>query len=296
MSQPVSPPRWPVIALYDRRAAYALLREWTPHHLRDELWAGHFGTQRAPTAAAELEEHLTAWVQRALGALPLRDALLVDEQRGQRVFALICAALTVAQVPVPAALAEHLPADSCDLATLPVELAAVPTLAVLAHRASDERLSIAALTSDLYPFPTDLETLVATVAYGDLAAPFEPPTGWRRVGASLLVAAGVALLVLPLLVGQIPAHPAGLPLALLTLGLLVGIRAGWMGFAGALCFWLVANLPGFRYDSPLLTILWPALPMMGLGLALLSLDRRVRSLWRWVKRQVRGGRRPPPGD
>ncbi len=288
MSQPIVAPDERAIAVYDRHAAYELLRTGTPQRLRDELQAGRFGSRLEPSATAELEALLTAWVQRALGPVTLRDALLVDEQRGRRVFALICAELTVTCVTVPAALSARLPTAPCDLAALPPELSATPALADLAQRAAAEGLSLAVLANDgLYPFPTDLAALVpvAPVVPKDGVPRFAPPTGWRRWFAILLVAAGVALLGLPLLFGRVPEHPAGWPLALLTLSLLVGIRAGWRGLTGGLCLWLVANLPGFRYDSPLLTILWPALPIVGLGLVLLSFDRQVRSLWRWVRRQ-----------
>lgn len=101
------------------------------------------------------------------------------------------------------------------------------------------------------------------------------------------------LLLLPLLGGQIPEHPAGLPLALITLALLVGIRAGWAGYAGSLCIWLVANLPGFRHGMAL-QALWPALPLLVVGLLLLSADRRVRAMWRWVRQRL-PWRRPDPG-
>lgn len=292
MSQDVSAPAGPSIALYDRQTVYAMLREWTPRRLRDELWAGHFGARLSPAAASELEEHLTAWVQRALGLMTLRDVLMVDSRRGPRVFALICAELTAASAAVPPGLASYLPSEPGDLEALPPVLASDPDLAALEQRAAAEGLSMAALTDDRYPFPTDLEHLLAPAPteHGATELIFEQPTGWRRLIAILLVTSGAGMLILPMLLGHIPEHPAGLPLALLTLGLLVGISAGWVGFAGGLCIWLVANLPGFRHGSSLLAILWPALPLMATGVGLLSLDRRVRALWRWVRQQVSGGR------
>jgi hypothetical protein len=97
----------------------------------------------------------------------------------------------------------------------------------------------------------------------------------------------MTLLGLPALFGRIPEHPAGLPLALITLALLVGIRAGKAGYAGSLCIWLVAQLPSFRHDTTA-SLIWPALPLLGAGLLLLSVDRRIRAMWAWIRRQVLG--------
>lgn len=279
------------IAAYDRRAVYAMLRDWTVERLRLELAAGHFGAGLAAAERAELDEHLTAWRQRALGPMPLRDAALVDGRRGRRVFDLLCAATTRARAAVPAGRAGLLPAAPAPLAALPGALAAEGELAALARLAA-EGLDLAVLDgTGAFPFPAELPALTPSppAPYRRRPHLFEQPTGWRRRIAALLAVAGVALLALPLLLGHIPDHPAGAPLALLTLALLVGIKAGPAGFAGSLCIWLVANLPGFRYGSSPLAILWPALPLIAAGLVLLWLDRSVRALWGWLRRQVTGG-------
>ncbi|NJN16392.1 MAG: hypothetical protein HC822_09020 [Oscillochloris sp.] len=92
------------------------------------------------------------------------------------------------------------------------------------------------------------------------------------------------ILVMPLLTGNFPESPARWPLALLTLALMIGIRAGLRGFLGATCIWLVANLPSFRHGLDLQQ-LWPAPILLSLGLILLSADHRVRSMWRWIRRR-----------
>jgi hypothetical protein len=105
--------------------------------------------------------------------------------------------------------------------------------------------------------------------------------------AIVLVTLGVCVLGVPLLVGQLPIQPAGLPLGLLTLGLLIGIRARWTGYLGSLLIWLVPNLPHFHYDAPLGS-LWYAIPLLVMGLLLLMCDQYVRALWRWIRRHWRG--------
>lgn len=286
------PPQSVSLVAYDRQAAYGLLRDGTPAQLRADLLAGRFGARLAPAGQAELEALLTAWVQRALGPMSLRDAMLVDRHRGERVFALICGALTRASAPVEPALAAGLGPAGDELPTLPAPLAAAPELQALGRLAAEKSLALALLREgEGFPLPADLDALTppAPTPLRRPEPPFEQPTGWRRRIAVLLATGGVALLVLPVLVGQIPDHPAGVPLALLTLALLIGIKAGPAGYAGSLCIWLVANLPGFRHGSSLLSILWPALPLMGVGLGLLSLDRRVRTMWGWLRRQLGWG-------
>lgn len=278
----------PRIVAYDRAAVYALLRGCTARQLGEALRAGQQGQGLAVEQRRELEELIAAWTQRALADLPLRDALLADERRGRRVFSLLCAASTAASVAVPEALRAELPAGDADLPALPATLAARPDFAALA-RAQTGGLALASLrSSDTYPFPDDLLALIAPLpsvqplpTHG-----FEQPTGWRRRIAVLLAASGVLLLGAPLLVGRIPDHPAGLPLALLTLALLVGIRAGWAGYAGSLCIWLVANLPGFRHDTGL-AALWPALPLLAVGVLLLRRDRHIRAMWGWLKARLK---------
>ena len=92
-------------------------------------------------------------------------------------------------------------------------------------------------------------------------------------------------MIVPMLGGAIPQHPAGLPLAMLTLALLVGIRAGWAGLLGSLFLWLVPNLPGFRHGTGP-TPLFPIFPLVAAGLALLVLDRRIRAMWVWICKQL----------
>lgn len=297
MSAPASPARHDPapsptlvrIVAYDRPQVYGLLRDGTPERLQHDLLAGHFGKRLSPEEAAELDEHLMAWRQRALGLMTLRDTLLVDPQRGRRVFDLLCRALTRGRAAVPETLAALLPAAPADLAALPADMALPSEVSALARRAAAEGLTLG-LVADRYPFPDDLERLLPSPPPSGRAPGenFEQPTGWRWRIAVLLATAGVALLVLPLMVGTIPDHPAGLPLALITLALLIGIKAGPAGFLGALTIWLVANLPGFRHGKSLVEILWPAVPLMALGLGLLTLDRHVRALWRWLRQWLAG--------
>lgn len=279
------------VAAYDRLAVNELLVGWTPARLRAELAARRFGAGLSPLERAELEAYLTAWVQRALGAMPLRDALLADRRRAQRVYDLICRALTYAEAAVPPELADGLPAAPCPLTTLPDRLAEAPHVVAVGAMARAEGLALTILDrTGSYPFPDDLVALTPSpppVTRPQLP-PFEQPTGWRRRIAVLLATAGIALLGLPMLLGHIPDNPAGMPLALLTLALLVGIKAGPAGYAGSLCIWLVANLPGFRHGSSLFAILWPAVPLMAAGLSLLWFDPRVRAMWGWL----RGRQRP----
>jgi hypothetical protein len=278
------------LVAYDRQAVYDLLREQTPHGLRERLRTGNLSAPLSPTQTRELERHLNAWVQRALGVMPLRDALLVDEQRGRRVFSLLCTTQTRERANIPLGLAGRLADLPVGMEELPGTLASAPGLVALAARARRDGLALAALgADDEFPFPEDLVALKPIPP--KLNAPgkpdFEQPRGWRRRSAALLAIAGVALLVLPLLLGVIPRQSAGLPLALITLALLVGIKAGWAGYAGSLCIWLVANLPGFHHGSSLPTTLWPALPLLALGLSLLWLDPQVHALWGWLRRRWR---------
>ncbi|NNJ08731.1 hypothetical protein EKD04_000140 [Chloroflexales bacterium ZM16-3] len=284
-------PNPPLLVAYDRARACDLLRSSTAHGLRDALRGGRFGDALSPADRAELDELLTAWVQRALGSVFLRDALLVDGQRGPRAFGLICACMTRAYAPLPTNLADTLrTCGSADLSLGDLSGMALrdPALARLADLAGREGLSVALLDQPVgYPPPADLDSLLpAPLARQTFPADaFEPPVGVRRSLAVALVVAGMTLLIVPMLGGSIPEHPAGLPLALITLALMVGIRARWLGFVGALCMWLVPNLPGFRHSSGLIELL-PSLPLLIVGMALLILDRRVRALWVWVRQQV----------
>lgn len=273
------------LVVYDREAVYARLRSSTSRQLALELHVGQFGERLTQAQARELDEQLAAWAKRALADLYLRDALLVDERRGRRVFSLLCAAHTTSSVDVPAALLPTLPAGASDLTALLPDLVATGSIGALAD-AARQSLALASLDErGEYPFPADLLALTPLLPSTHGAAPdaFEQPTGWRRRSAALLAVAGMLQLATPLLAGQIPDRPAGLPLALLTLALLVGIRAGWPGYAGSLCIWLVANLPGFRHGTGLAS-LWPALPLLAAGLLLLRRDRHVRAMWGWLTR------------
>ncbi|RRR67044.1 MAG: hypothetical protein EI684_19625 [Candidatus Viridilinea halotolerans] len=277
------------LVAYDRRAIYALLRTATPLGLREMLRTGALSGQLTHAQRHALDCYLSDWVQRALGQMSLRDALLVDEQRGQRVLDLLCVAHTHDQVPLPDNLAD----DDLALLSIPSALPRLsasspphlpaPALAALLARAQQQELALATLGSDgRYPFPEDLENLTPP-APTPLNEPFVPPTGWRRRIAVLLAVSGVVALALPLMLGFIPRQAAGLPLALITLALLVGIRAGVRGYVGAFCLWMVANLPDFHYDSALSAMLWPAIPIMIVGMLLLGFDRQVRALWVWLR-------------
>ncbi|MFV9503672.1 MAG: hypothetical protein AB4911_03815 [Oscillochloridaceae bacterium umkhey_bin13] len=278
-----------LLVAYDRRAVYALLRVWTPQQLGAELRTWRSERWLDPNQASELQVIVRAWEQRALGMVTLRDVLLIDPQRGRRAFDLICAAHTVARLALSPRLAAYLGSPG-PLTELPAPLCERHDLAALNQRVANEGLALAALTTDgAYPFPDDLNALTPPPTgdpYGVVS--FEQPTGWRRRIAILLAGLGVVLLVIPILLGRIPDDPARLPLALLTLALLIGIRAGRAGWLGSLCIWLVANLPGFRHGLAPLATLWPGLPMLIVGVILLTLDRRIRAMWRWLRQQVFG--------
>ncbi|NJN67657.1 MAG: hypothetical protein HC884_13570 [Chloroflexaceae bacterium] len=303
----------PTLVAYDELCAAELVRFWTPQQLREALEQEHFGSVLDAAEADELARLLHEWMQRAMGQVTLRDALLVDPRRGERVYSLICTTLTVEHCPLLPEVGEALkPLNGKVLSpgevrealeqwrkqpatrdpndrpyghshhhhTLTTHLAAL--YAVL-QRAEARGLSVVQYEGEQasYPFPANLDALLPPmpVPYAESEPRFEPPTGWRRILAIILVLLGVALLGVPLLMGQVPAQTAGLPLGLLTLGLLVGIHAGWAGYCGGVCIWLVANLPSFHYDR---FTLWPAVPLMLVGLTFLWLDRNVRILVRWI--------------
>lgn len=278
----------PAIVIYDRTHVLELIRTQSPETIRGRLRAGDFDTVLDPDGRALLDELLTAWVQRALGPLTLRDAMLIDPYRARQVYGLLCALYVRQRVEIPLDLAVHLPAAPADLASLPPPLAARPDLAAQASLATQEGLTLAWQVQP-YDFasPGNLFELVppSPQPYRDELV-FEQPTGIRRRLAIALASLGVALLIVPLLFGHIPDHPAGWQLALLTLALLVGIKAGVAGYLGALCIWLVANLPAFRHGTSPVN-LWPAIPLMVVGIWLLRRDRRVRAMWRFVRRQFR---------
>jgi hypothetical protein len=268
------------LVAYEREKIYELLREATPGGLRAALGCGAFGSRLTSSERHELFDLLTEWEQRALGQVTIRDALLVDPARGQRIYALICAAQTVVRQPLPAAAA-------VGPGTLSPQQARSLGAARLAERAEAEALAIYVLGPSLsHPLPVeDLAQLLPPAPQPIVAPeqPFEQPVGLRRWVAATLASVGALNLALPLLSGTIPERAAGLPLALLTLALLIGIRASWAGYLGSLLIWLVPNLPGFHYSA--LHLFWPAIPLLAIGLLALALDRHVRAMWRWLRRQ-----------
>lgn len=276
----------PAIVSYDRARVIDIFRYQSPETIRARLRAGDFDAALDPDGHALLDELLTAWIQRALGQLTLRDAMLIDPYRGRQVYGILCAIHVRQRVAVQPELAVHLPAAPSDLEALPPPLAALPELAALADQAAQADLTLAwqAQRYDFAPPGNLIELLPPPPPPLRDELVFEQPTGLRRRIAIGLAVLGVAWLIVPLLFGHIPEHPAGWPLALLTLALMVGIKAGLFGYIGALCVWLVANLPVFRHGTELIS-LWPAIPLMAIGLLLLWCDRRVRAMWRFVRRQ-----------
>jgi hypothetical protein len=133
-----------------------------------------------------------------------------------------------------------------------------------------------------YSLSINLETLLPPPpTYTEAEVRFEQPVGWRRAIAVALAVLGISALAIPLLLGQLPAQPAGLPVGLLTLALLIGIRSGWAGYAGSFLIWLVPNLPGFHYGTTFPAFIH-AIPLLLAGMLLLALDRHVRALWRSI--------------
>lgn len=288
------------LVVYNRQQAREWLRTWTTRQLLAELNTCQSTGTLTAEERAELVALAQAWMQRALGPLPLRDALLVDPRRGARVYDLLCTLLTRERCPLPPETAPLLELSAWGelnpqqvrirldavIAANPQDSEHLADLVALLQRAEAEGLALAYHADDAvhYPFPDDLEALLPPVpaAFPRQRLRFEQPTGRRRRLAMGLAFLGVGLLGLPLVMGYMPAQPAGLPLALLTLALLVGIRAGWSGYGGSLCIWLVANLPGFHHDT-VASLFWPGVPLLVLGVILLALDRHVRLMWRWLR-------------
>lgn len=310
------------LTAYKRHLATDLLRNGTPQRLLDEIHAGRFGAELSAGELEELSRLVRAWMQRAFGLLALRDVLLIDPGRGARVYDLICKTLTVGRYPLPPDVTEALsPLDGSELTPQQIrdalkawssehgvwntEQYAVDTTqrakeTNLLHRVAPNADDLAAFLDQAeadglglthhadncphYPLPADLDTLLPPIPapFPRQMLRFEHPTGWRRAMAMGLALTGVGLLGMPLLTGHVPSQPAGLPLALMTLALMIGIHAGWSGYTGAFCVWLVANLPGFHHGS-IFTTLWPGIPLVLVGLLLLALDQRVRAMWRWIR-------------
>ncbi|MCG8349220.1 MAG: hypothetical protein MI924_15745 [Chloroflexales bacterium] len=298
-----------MLVAYDKRRATEFLRDWTPQQLLDELHAGRFGSSLSVADAEELATLVYSWVQRALGPMSLRDALLVDPRRGARVYDLICATMTAGRYPLPPEIAQTLTslgdgdlppqqirsklqdmlANKAQADSGATSLALSATLNTFIAYAEREGLSLACYDCDAarYPYPANLDELLPQPPppLQPTVLSFEHPSGKRRAIAMFLALSGVALLGLPLLTGRLPSQPAGIPLALLTLALLFGIKAGWQGYAGSICIWLVANLPGFHHGT--MVDLWLAVPLLVAGVILLALDRRIRVMWRWIRNRGR---------
>lgn len=334
--QPANPsaPAALFLIAYQRRRVRELLRDWSPQRLcaavvaaaeapvclRDQQLAELVPALRVLNAEQRDELHtlLQAWMQRALGLLSLRDALLVDPARGARVYDLLCAALTVERYPLSATtpLAIHATAhkeltpaqvrqlldtpamspthitQSGEHSILPDTLDAFLAraehhdLGLIVHHVHPETSTAGRANSEVpisFPLPGDLDTLLPPPppALPRPVPRFEQPTGGRRILAMALALLGAVLLIWPLLMGHVPTQPAGLPLAMLTLALMIGIKAHWTGYSGALCLWLVPNLPGFHHDTITKT-LWIGIPLMVVGIGLLTLDRHVRAMWRAI--------------
>jgi hypothetical protein len=287
----------PALVAYDEQRVCDLLRDWTPQQVLSELQAGRLGGEMPPDERAELVALLTDWARRALDMVPLRDALLVDAQRGARVYPLLVQMLITSRAALPPALAQALPAtdDGAAVVLTPQQVRqaldsstqVAPAARALLEQAEAHHLTLAWQPSAAprYPLPANLEQLVPPppAVYRGPEVRFEQPVGWRRTLAIMLAAGGVCAFGVPLLLGQAPSNPAGLPLGLLTLALMVGISAGRAGYAGAFLIWLVPNLPLFHYGTTPERML-QTVPLLLLGLLLLALDRHVRALWRWIRR------------
>lgn len=300
-------PSFATIVAYNQAHVIEIVRDWTPQQLLDHLHAGHYDALLSADEIGELATLLHDWTRRALGMVTLRDAILVDTQRGARVYDLVCQALTVGRCAVPPEIAHVLQLLGRSGQMMAAEQLggirlAIATSAAGGGQAADADSADAALASLLdqaeaqnlalvwyagptahYPLPPNLDNLLPQPPppYQEAPLYYEPPTGRRRALAIALVLLGMGWFAIPLLSGYLPPHPAGPPLALLTLGLLVGIRAGWPGYAGSFCIWLIPNLPGFHYGTPFATL--PAMiPLLLMGLVLLASDRYVRALWRWL--------------
>lgn len=314
------------LVAYHEAQVRTILCTWTPERLMraiqydEPFWAALSGEERN-TAFSIAHE----WMQRALGHVFLRDAIWVDLPRGIRIYTILCNAFSVGHCPLPQrdidlsrwcgitltpreaqALVQTMDGGNTDLhATLPPS--SVPAspgvtpaapeyppehqkLVRLIEQARTQGWTLACYEGDhpSYPFPDDLDSLLPPPPppYVDPASRFRPPSGWRRTLAFSLVIMGVLVLGVPLLMGRVPVQPAGLPLGLLTLGLLVGIRAGWFGYLGGGGVWLIANLPAFHHNAE---TTWGLLPLLLAGLFLMALDKHVRILWHWIwlrKREI----------
>lgn len=278
-----------ILVAYDNDRLSAILRDWSVDQLRWELDDGLFASQLSHHDQEELRLITIAWSQRALGVMPLRDALLIDPMRGKRVNYLLGLALTEEMCNVlPSELltltkqAVPLEPQRLRQSLVGIQSSCLERCLARAEQQSLHLACAACNNDELYPYP-DLAQLLPKPPHTPYAGRFEQPRGLRRALAMSLALLGSMLLAWPLLLGRLPEQPAGWPLALMTVALLIGIRAGYAGYLGAACIWAVANLPTFHYGT--LINLWPALPLLIAGLILLALDRRVRLMWRWIRRR-----------
>lgn len=292
------------VVAYDVLYVRALLRDCTPRSLLTQIAAGQFASDLPAAQHDHLVSLLRGWDERALGRLPLRDALMVDEQNATILYNLLCQASTVQHVvlnpPTTPPLADALQHQRA-VALSPNDLHH-PELAPLAMLARARGLALACYLGSVphYPPPAGLDSLLPPppAAFADEPVRFVQPSGRRWLIALVLVLSGLGLALLTLVPGVLPLRPAGVPLGLLTLGLMVGIRARWTGYVGALLLWLVPNLPSFHYGASPVT-LWYLIPIVLVGLLFLATDSQVRALWRWLRDRLLprpNPHAPSPGD
>ncbi len=212
----------PLLVVYDKSQALALLQTWSPSQLYAALVEQTFGDTLLPVERAALLPLLHEWMVRALGAVMLRDALLVDPQRGQQVYHLLCRAFTREQQPIPSALhrwlaplhgqsltsphiRDNLPKigreSVLNNATIHAEWA---KLAMVLQQAADAGWDVVICEDTenqwTYPYPPNLEDLLPPPPL-----PYEKHTpssfahpigwlGWRHFLTLILVVVGLVLL------------------------------------------------------------------------------------------------------
>jgi hypothetical protein len=301
----------PILVVYSKPRARELLHAWTPQQLCDALKSGQFGATLTTGESEELEKLLHEWMQRALGSVTLRDALWVDPHRGARVYDLVCAALTVERCVLPPA-AEQVLSELNGVDMSPQQVrdmlangdvysqdmvcesqresqhsqGASPssTLHDVVERAESLNLPLTWYheTGPHYPFPHDLDL---DLDLDSLPCPHagscnssethsDQSVNWRRTLAVLLVCLGCGGLGVRLLVRHAPPPSTRFSPGLLTLGTLVGIRAGWPGYTGGLCLWL-ASLPHSSGQEKGRFLVWKA-ALFVFGVVFLFSDRQVR--------------------
>ncbi len=171
------------LAFYNKTQVREILRLHTPTQLLEALRAGHYSSTLSAEQTEELQTLLQAWIQRALGIVTLRDALLVDPQRGERVYNLICVALTEIHLRLPPEVDERLYALDAVEISIPQAMHAIKQcynkidvaeerkarlyaecmhIQACIYKAETHDLALAYYegTAPHYPFPSDLETLL----------------------------------------------------------------------------------------------------------------------------------------